>query len=145
MIINLSPLLPFSYGLLFGVGNALLFAPPMIASFFARPSLGSAALFGLTTGVSVFGCGYIAIHDGLHHGRFGGVEWLRRFPSVAEIASAHAVHHTKASSPPYGLFLGPSELRAHARGEKPAGMPRTLGVVLAVACACAVAGWDTHV
>ncbi len=60
-------------------------------------------------GMTAFGVSYFLVHDGLIHGRLpigflGRVRWLRR------IRNAHSVHH-KLDAAPYGLFLGPWELR----------------------------------
>ena len=60
-------------------------------------------------GMTVFGMAYFVVHDGLIHGRLpvgflSRIDWLRR------IRNAHQVHH-RLDAAPYGLFLGPWELR----------------------------------
>lgn len=64
-------------------------------------------------GMTVFGVSYFAVHDGLIHGRLP-VAFLTRFAWLRRIRNAHAVHH-RVDGGPYGLFLGPWELRRAQR------------------------------
>jgi beta-carotene 3-hydroxylase len=62
-------------------------------------------------GMTMFGVGYIAVHDGLVHDRlpFG---FLARFTFFDEVRKAHWVHHEWTDEGhPFGLFLGPRTLR----------------------------------
>lgn len=78
---------------------------------------------GLGIGLSLYGTVYALVHDGLVHGRFP-VRFLMRWRFFRRIRAAHEVHH-RAGGPPYGLFLGPQELRrarsksAEASGGQP--------------------------
>ena len=111
----------------FGIFNMLLILPVMRWAFLADPvNLGSAGVFGFTVGVSIFGTAYMVVHDGVVHGRFwtgslGQVDTIRR------VAEAHKMHHKTAEmGAPYGMFLGPHELDAEARGVEPSPMPIAL-------------------
>jgi beta-carotene 3-hydroxylase len=77
-----------------------------------RGALGDVA-FGLGIGMTLFGLAYLLVHDGFVHRRLPmGV--LARFAFFRAIRDAHRTHHGRGRAP-YGFFLGPSELRRHAR------------------------------
>lgn len=67
------------------------------------------ALVGVGVGMTAFGALYLAIHDGLIHGRLR-LHALLRFRYFRRVRGAHLVHH-RAGGAPFGLFLGPRELR----------------------------------
>ena len=78
---------------IFGVLNAAVVMPVLMQAYFAEPSYGAALRRGASMGISVFGCAYIAVHDGVHHERF----WSRPLQQVAwfqAVSKAHAAHHT---------------------------------------------------
>jgi beta-carotene 3-hydroxylase len=72
---------------------------------------GTAQLVAVAAGIgmTVFGMAYFAVHDGLIHGRLP-VAFLARLEWIRRIRNAHQVHHVKDAQP-YGLFLGPWELK----------------------------------
>ncbi len=74
---------------------------------------GHAVLLGIGGGMTAFGLCYAVVHDGLVHGRLP-VAALARIPALRRIRNAHLAHHQGAHRPPYGLFLGPWELRRYA-------------------------------
>mgnify|MGYP001156907792 CR=1 FL=1 len=65
--------------------------------------------FGFGVGMACFGVAYVIVHDGIVHGRLP-VNFLRKIPALEAICRAHRVHHADGMAP-YGLFLGPQELR----------------------------------
>ena len=71
--------------------------------------LASAVAIGVAAGLSLYGVAYAVVHDGLVHGRLP-MRGLLRFRALRRIRAAHEVHH-RDGGPPYGLFLGPSELK----------------------------------
>jgi len=76
--------------------------------------LASDLALGVGLGMTLFGLGYVVIHDGVVHGRLP-VDWLNRLPWLARIKAAHRVHHALGGAP-FGLFSGPWALRrANAR------------------------------
>lgn len=109
----------------FGVLNVVVICPIMGWAWFAQPSLGVSALLGFTIGVSTFGTAYIVVHDGMHHRRFP-VGFLDSIGWLKEIADAHGEHHKADMGPPFGMFLGPAELRAAKSGQAPAPIPSWL-------------------
>lgn len=76
----------------------------------ATPSLMREILFGVGLGMSLFGLAYALVHDGLVHGRLP-VSFLLRIAYFVRVRDAHLVHHSAKHRGPYGLFLGPRELR----------------------------------
>ncbi|XP_022159511.1 beta-carotene 3-hydroxylase 1, chloroplastic-like isoform X2 [Momordica charantia] len=67
--------------------------------------------FGAGLGITVFGMAYMFVHDGLVHRRFP-VGPIAAVPYLRRVAAAHHIHHTdKFNGVPYGLFLGPKELK----------------------------------
>lgn len=106
----------------FGVLNAAVVMPVLMQAYFAQASYGVALRLGASLGISIFGCAYIVVHDGVHHERF----WSGPLRSVAwfqKISKAHAAHHKKDHTAPFGLFLGPQELDAIKAGRSPPSMP----------------------
>jgi len=127
-----------------GIGNFFIVIGPLIWSFLTIPSYGSALLFGLCCGISMFGTAYMWVHDGVHHKRFPtlGVE---RIPWIRRVADAHKNHHTSKQGPPFGLFLGEEELEAERLGVDPPPMPLYLKISLlssvSMAATALVGGW----
>lgn len=81
-----------------------------------------AGLIGAGVGMTLFGVGYVVVHDGLVHERLR-VPALSRWSVLRRIRGAHLVHH-RTGGPPFGLFRGPHELKRlrrarRARGEGP--------------------------
>lgn len=70
--------------------------------------------FGVGLGMTLFGIAYFVVHDGLVHGRLP-VRGLLRFGYFARVREAHEMHHRGRDVPPFGLFLGPLELRQRLR------------------------------
>lgn len=64
-------------------------------------------------GLSGYGLAYTVVHDGLVHGRLP-VRFLEQWRYFRRIRGAHEVHH-RHGGPPYGLFLGPRELKRARR------------------------------
>jgi beta-carotene 3-hydroxylase len=127
----------------FGIANGAFVMPFLLQAWWARPNMCVALRLGATMGISAFGTLYIIVHDGVHHQRF----WcgpLRRVRWFREIARAHAQHHTKEHTPPFGLFLGPQELAAIDAGDTVPGMPLVLraGLCLWLAALGATIGSD---
>lgn len=71
---------------------------------------------GVGTGLCLYGLVYTVVHDGLVHGRLP-VGFLNRWRFFRRVRAAHTVHH-RTGGPPYGLFLGPRELRQARRQGK---------------------------
>ena len=93
---------------------SFLHAPPAIALIFygcrAAPSVLRKAAFGLGIGMTLFGIGYVLVHDGLVHGRLP-MSSLLRLRYFRAVVRAHHVHHTgTAGGAPYGFFFGRFEL-----------------------------------
>ena len=79
------------------------------------PSLLREVVFGVGTGMTLFGVSYFVVHDGLVHGRLP-VRGLLRLRYFREVVRAHVTHHVEAfDGAPHGLFLGPLELARHRR------------------------------
>ena len=70
--------------------------------------LASALLVGAGAGMTLFGVGYVLVHDGLVHERLP-VTSLMKLRLFRRIRGAHLLHH-RTGGPPYGLFRGPEEL-----------------------------------
>ena len=69
----------------------------------------SAVCVAAGCGMTLFGLAYFVVHDGLIHGRLP-VAFLARASWLRRVRNAHQVHH-RHNAAPYGLFLGPWELR----------------------------------
>lgn len=129
---------------LFGALSCASVVPVIAWAYLTPPSFFTMTLGGAAVGISIFGTGYILVHDGLHHGRFP-VGPLAHVPALVRVADAHGKHHSKGMGPPFGLFLGEEELRAQAGGRPPAPIPGWLKCgLLSVAAsivASGIAGW----
>lgn len=68
------------------------------------------ALIAIGFGMTLFGISYFVVHDGFIHGRLP-VQFLARWRYFRRVRNAHNAHHHREHVPPYGLFLGPQELR----------------------------------
>ena len=100
----------------FVVLHMLAVAPLFVLHGVYAPAPWARVVLGLAIGISTFGTSYFIVHDGLVHGRLP-VGFLNKIPALRRIAGAHRAHH-KTGKAPYGLFLGPQELRQAAkRGE----------------------------
>lgn len=74
-----------------------------------------AVIVGAGVGMTLFGIGYVFVHDGLVHERLPARALLRlRF--FRRVRGAHLVHH-RTGGVPFGLFLGPRELAQHRRAK----------------------------
>lgn len=102
---------------IFAVWHALIAAPMVYAGL--RWQL--APLAGVGFGMTLFGAAYFTVHDGFIHGRLP-VAFLGRFAWLRRVRNAHHAHHHREHAAPFGLFLGPQELRAlqRRRSERPA-------------------------
>lgn len=87
--------------------------------------LAATAAIGVGAGMTVFGFAYVIVHDGLVHGRLPA-SFLTRYGWLRRVRDAHAVHHARGAIP-YGLFLGPRELKRapRARAALPSEPPRS--------------------
>lgn len=70
--------------------------------------LTAAVLVGAGVGMTLFGVGYVLVHDGLVHERIP-MRWLLRWRFFRRVRGAHLLHH-RTGGVPFGLFLGPQEL-----------------------------------
>jgi beta-carotene 3-hydroxylase len=122
-----------------GIFNFFVVIGPLIWSLRAPPSFGTMALLGLCIGISLFGTCYMIVHDGVHHRRFP-VFGFDKIPYIRRVADAHAQHHSSKMGAPFGLFLGPQELEAHAAGAAPTPMPSFLSTSLMLCTAVAATG-----
>lgn len=96
---------------LFAVVHALIAAPMVYVGL--RDQL--PVMAGLGFGMTAFGACYALVHDGLVHGRLP-VAFLARVPWLRRVRNAHLAHHGKdPHRAPYGLFLGPWEVRRAQR------------------------------
>jgi beta-carotene 3-hydroxylase len=105
---------PFEWNDIFAVFHAVLAMAGIMAGLEFGIWWAAAIGFGMTT----FGMAYFVVHDGLIHGRLP-VAFLLRWDWVRRVRNAHRVHHQREGGP-YGLFLGPWELRrslGRERGE----------------------------
>jgi len=81
---------------------SLAHAPVAIALLLVGLCAGSPVLFGVGTGMTLYGAAYLVVHDGLVHGRLP-VGRLAHLAWFARLRGAH-VHHHQTNGPPYGLF-----------------------------------------
>ncbi|MGF1507899.1 MAG: beta-carotene hydroxylase [Myxococcota bacterium] len=70
---------------------------------------GAVVATGLGGGLCGYGLAYIMVHDGFVHGRLP-VGFLGRWRFFRRVRAAHEIHHRHGGLP-FGLFLGPWELR----------------------------------
>ncbi|MBI5609106.1 MAG: sterol desaturase family protein [Deltaproteobacteria bacterium] len=71
-------------------------------------------------GMTAFGAAYFVVHDGLAHGRLP-VQFLARVRWLRRLRNAHRAHHRggrQEDGPPFGLFLGPQELKKASRAAR---------------------------
>lgn len=98
----------------FSIGHALLAMGLLAIGGLALPhGLPAVILVGIGIGASIFGVSYWIVHDGLAHHRLP-VRFLLHFRWLRRVRAAHEIHH-RHGGPPYGLFLGPQELKAAGR------------------------------
>ncbi|MFN3197130.1 MAG: sterol desaturase family protein [Bradymonadia bacterium] len=93
----------------FSVIHAPIAMAMILYGCLATPGLTRELLFGFGLGMTIFGIGYMVVHDGLVHGRLP-VTWLTRWAYFRKVRNAHIVHH-KNGGAPFGMFLGPQELK----------------------------------
>ena len=73
-----------------------------------------AALAWVGAGITLYGAGYLFVHDLYIHRRIPSFTW--RFGPLERVREAHRIHHLWAGEPFGFLFpVVPSELRARAR------------------------------
>lgn len=99
---------PFEFNDVFALFHATIAMALVMYGLHFRATVPAAIGFGMTA----FGLSYFVVHDGLIHGRLP-VGFLARIGWIKRIRNAHQVHH-KLDAGPYGLFLGPWELRRTA-------------------------------
>jgi len=99
---------------LFSVIHALIAMGLIIYGCEATPSVSALLCVATGFGMTTFGVAYFVVHDGLIHGRLP-VHFLSRFSYLRRVRNAHRVHHMREHLPPFGLFLGPQELKWRAR------------------------------
>ena len=88
----------------------------IIGGFESVYGAASPYLIAVGFGMSTFGLAYFTVHDGFIHGRLP-VAFLARVPAMRRVREAHLAHHRGGHRPPFGLFLGPAELRRYNSGE----------------------------
>jgi beta-carotene 3-hydroxylase len=69
-------------------------------------------LIAIGFGMTLFGLSYFLVHDGFIHGRLP-LGFLEKSAYFRRVRNAHNAHHLREHVPPYGLFLGPQEIRLH--------------------------------
>ncbi|GJN09251.1 hypothetical protein PR202_ga27240 [Eleusine coracana subsp. coracana] len=101
---------PFELNDVFAIINAVPAMSLLAYGFFNR-GLVPGLCFGAGLGITLFGMAYMFVHDGLVHRRFP-VGPIANVPYFRRVAAAHQIHHMdKFDGVPYGLFLGPKELK----------------------------------
>ncbi|CAL4928768.1 unnamed protein product [Urochloa decumbens] len=101
---------PFELNDVFAIVNAVPAMSLLAFGFFNR-GLVPGLCFGAGLGITLFGMAYMFVHDGLVHRRFP-VGPIENVPYFRRVAAAHQIHHMdKFQGVPYGLFLGPKELK----------------------------------
>ncbi|KAF8780173.1 hypothetical protein HU200_001836 [Digitaria exilis] len=101
---------PFELNDVFAIVNAVP-AMSLLAYGFFNTGLVPGLCFGAGLGITLFGMAYMFVHDGLVHRRFP-VGPIENVPYFRRVAAAHQIHHMdKFQGVPYGLFLGPKELK----------------------------------
>lgn len=101
---------PFELNDVFAIINAVP-AIALMAFGFLHKGLVPGLCFGAGLGITVFGMAYMFVHDGLVHRRFP-VGPIADVPYFQRVAAAHQLHHAdKFNGVPYGLFLGPMEVK----------------------------------
>lgn len=101
---------PFEANDLYAVANAIP-AISLCAYGFFHTGLVGGLCFGCGLGITIFGIMYMFVHDGLVHKRFP-VGPIANVPYLKRVAAAHKLHHTeKYGGLPWGMFLGPQELK----------------------------------
>lgn len=103
---------------IFSVFHASVAIAAILYGCVGEPSVWREIAYGGGLGATAFGLSYFVVHDGLVHGRLP-VGFLRKWRYFRKVEGAHRVHHV-SDGPPYGLFLGPQELRAQARRKRQA-------------------------
>ncbi|MCO4763990.1 MAG: sterol desaturase family protein [Myxococcales bacterium] len=100
----------FEFNDLFSLGHAGV-AITLIALGVRQPgSWNHALMVAVGAGMTLFGVGYFLVHDGFIHGRLP-LGFLARMRWFRLLRNAHRAHHGPRGGAPYGLFLGPQELR----------------------------------
>ncbi|CAN6290847.1 unnamed protein product [Urochloa humidicola] len=101
---------PFELNDVFAIVNAVPAMSLLAYGFFNRGLL-PGLCFGAGLGITLFGMAYMFVHDGLVHRRFP-VGPIENVPYFRRVAAAHQIHHMdQFQGVPYGLFLGPKELK----------------------------------
>ncbi|CAN6308219.1 unnamed protein product, partial [Urochloa humidicola] len=101
---------PFELNDVFAIVNAVPAMSLLAFGFFNR-GLVPGLCFGAGLGITLFGMAYMFVHDGLVHRRFP-VGPIENVPYFRRVAAAHQIHHMdRFQGVPYGLFLGPKELK----------------------------------
>lgn len=98
---------------LFSVLHALPAVAALYWGLWHAGGIPAALAVGLGAGMSLYGVTYMVVHDGLAHGRLP-VGFLMRARYIRRVRAAHEIHH-RTGAAPYGLFMGPQELRDEAR------------------------------
>lgn len=105
---------PFEFNDVFAVLHAAIAMALIIGGLEGLQGPAQRLAVAVGVGMSLFGVAYFTVHDGLIHGRLP-VAFLARSAWLRRVRNAHRVHHAQDAAP-YGLFLGPWELkRARAR------------------------------
>lgn len=101
---------PFEANDIYAVMNAVP-AIGLCGYGFLRPDVIGGLLFGTGLGITLFGISYMFVHDGLVHRRFP-VGPIAKVPMLRKVVVAHQMHHSdKYGGVPFGMFLGPLELK----------------------------------
>ncbi|KAM2938377.1 hypothetical protein FF1_038173 [Malus domestica] len=101
---------PFELNDVFAITNAVP-AIALLSYGLFNKCLFPGLCFGAGLGITTFGMAYMFVHDGLVHRRFP-VGPIADVPYLRKVAAAHQLHHSCIfNGVPYGLFLGPKEIR----------------------------------
>ncbi len=107
---------PFEFNDVFALMHASIAIVLIVGGFHANAGRASHVAIAVGYGMTAFGMAYFVVHDGFIHGRLP-VGFLSRFGWLRRIRNAHNVHH-RTDAAPYGLFLGPQELRQTRRAPR---------------------------
>ena len=101
----------------FAVIHAALAIVLIVGGFESHAGRLSHLAVAIGYGMTAFGLSYFVVHDGFIHGRLP-VAFLARWRFFRRVRNAHQAHH-QLDGGPYGLFLGPWELRRAAAKRSP--------------------------
>ena len=95
---------------LFSLGHAAIAIALIATGVDGHGSVAHELMVAVGAGMTLFGVGYFLVHDGFIHERLP-LGFLARIRWFRLLRNAHRAHHGPRGGAPYGLFLGPQELR----------------------------------